>query len=137
PSCAGCHKLMDPIGLTLERFDGAGQLRTTEDGAAINVAGELDGNQFEGAHGLAATLDNDPAASSCIVAQAFHNPARRTHMPAERDWIIDLNQTFAADHYQFTVLLRHIAASPALYQITPETHSSSSIASGGHEEPRS
>ena len=26
PVCAGCHQLMDPIGLVLERFDGIGQL---------------------------------------------------------------------------------------------------------------
>ena len=26
PACAGCHKLMDPIGLALENFDGIGTL---------------------------------------------------------------------------------------------------------------
>ena len=27
PACAGCHKLMDPIGLALENFDGIGRWR--------------------------------------------------------------------------------------------------------------
>ena len=28
PVCAACHKIMDPIGLALENFDGTGQWRT-------------------------------------------------------------------------------------------------------------
>src|SRR3546814_1594091 len=28
PSCAGCHKIMDPAGLTLDNYDGVGGLRT-------------------------------------------------------------------------------------------------------------
>ena len=28
PACAGCHRLMDPIGLALENFDGIGRWRT-------------------------------------------------------------------------------------------------------------
>ena len=35
PACAGCHKVMDPIGFALENFDGDRPLaRTTEDGVA-------------------------------------------------------------------------------------------------------
>jgi mono/diheme cytochrome c family protein len=32
--CAGCHSLMDPIGLALENFDGIGKWRTSEAGGA-------------------------------------------------------------------------------------------------------
>src|SRR5690606_7737678 len=46
PACAGCHKITDPIGLALENFDGAGQFRTTENGAPIDTSGELDGISF-------------------------------------------------------------------------------------------
>jgi hypothetical protein len=45
PSCAGCHKLTDPIGLALERIDGAGQLRSTENDIAIDPSGDLDGGR--------------------------------------------------------------------------------------------
>ena len=38
PACAGCHKLMDPIGLALENFDGIGRWRTSDNGAAIDAA---------------------------------------------------------------------------------------------------
>ena len=30
PACASCHAIMDPIGLSLENFDGVGRFRTLE-----------------------------------------------------------------------------------------------------------
>ncbi|MEL7046401.1 MAG: DUF1592 domain-containing protein, partial [Pseudomonadota bacterium] len=41
PSCAGCHRITDPIGLALEQFDGAGAYRLTENGATIDASGGL------------------------------------------------------------------------------------------------
>ena len=32
PVCAGCHKVMDPIGFALENFDAVGRWRTTDEG---------------------------------------------------------------------------------------------------------
>ncbi len=34
PTCAACHNLMDPVGLSLEKFDAVGRRRTTEGGNA-------------------------------------------------------------------------------------------------------
>ncbi|MDP5053499.1 MAG: DUF1592 domain-containing protein, partial [Congregibacter sp.] len=47
PSCAGCHRITDPIGLSLEQFDGAGGFRLTENGASIDATGGLDGFEFD------------------------------------------------------------------------------------------
>jgi hypothetical protein len=42
PTCAACHKRMDPIGFALERFDVVGTWRTSADGGiAINTADTL------------------------------------------------------------------------------------------------
>jgi len=47
--CASCHKIMDPIGLTLENFDGVGQYRAMEEGSPIDPSGKLvDGTQLNG-----------------------------------------------------------------------------------------
>jgi mono/diheme cytochrome c family protein len=47
--CASCHKIMDPIGLTLENFDGTGQWRTLDDGSPIDPSGKLvDGTKLNG-----------------------------------------------------------------------------------------
>jgi hypothetical protein len=61
PVCAGCHKVMDPIGFALESFDGVGRWRNTEAGAAINTSGTLfNGAEVEGVVGLRRNLVAEP-----------------------------------------------------------------------------
>jgi mono/diheme cytochrome c family protein len=50
PACAGCHKLMDPLGLALENFDAIGRWRTkAEDGKPIDPSTQLfDGTNVDG-----------------------------------------------------------------------------------------
>jgi hypothetical protein len=55
--CASCHKIMDPIGLVLENFDGTGQWRTLDDGSPIDPSGKLvDGTSLNGVTDLRAAL---------------------------------------------------------------------------------
>jgi hypothetical protein len=55
--CASCHKIMDPIGLSLENFNGIGQWRTTDDGSPINASGTLvDGTKLNGVTELRGAL---------------------------------------------------------------------------------
>ncbi|OLC45536.1 MAG: hypothetical protein AUH43_15915 [Acidobacteria bacterium 13_1_40CM_65_14] len=47
--CVQCHSLMDPIGFSLENFDGIGVWRTEDEGAAVDASGQLfDGTKIEG-----------------------------------------------------------------------------------------
>ena len=42
PTCAGCHRIMDPIGFSLENFDAVGMWRTRDEaGGPIDSSGEL------------------------------------------------------------------------------------------------
>jgi hypothetical protein len=57
PACAGCHKLMDPVGFSLENYDAVGRWRTAEDGKPIDSSGGLpDGSKFTGVAGLQQAL---------------------------------------------------------------------------------
>ncbi len=70
PSCAECHKSMDPIGFALENYDGVGAWRFDEDGRPIDATGELPtGETFEGAFELAEVLAEDERLAACIVKQ--------------------------------------------------------------------
>ncbi|MDC0677731.1 DUF1592 domain-containing protein [Sorangium atrum] len=64
PRCAGCHALMDPIGLGLEDFDAIGGYRDSED-----ASGVLQGTSFSGVRELAALLSQDARLQSCFAQQ--------------------------------------------------------------------
>jgi mono/diheme cytochrome c family protein len=59
--CAGCHRLMDPVGFSLENYDAIGRWRTREEDSTIDASGSLpDGSQFVGVSGLRAALLSRP-----------------------------------------------------------------------------
>jgi hypothetical protein len=57
PTCAACHKIMDPIGFSLENFDLIGRWRTSEGGAPIDATSQLvDGTPLDGPASLRRAL---------------------------------------------------------------------------------
>lgn len=61
PACAGCHKLMDPIGIALENFDGIGRWRAADNGARIDAQAQLaDGTYVAGPADLRAAILRRP-----------------------------------------------------------------------------
>ncbi len=51
--CASCHKIMDPLGFSLENFDAVGEWRTTDLGYKIDPSGQMyDGTKVNGAVAL-------------------------------------------------------------------------------------
>jgi cytochrome c553 len=59
--CASCHNLMDPVGLSLEKFDAIGRRRAAEEGTPIDASGGLpDGSRFADVHGLEQALLSRP-----------------------------------------------------------------------------
>jgi hypothetical protein len=119
PTCAGCHKIMDPIGLGLERLDGLGQYRADENGAPIDTSGELDGIAFKDAVGLGRALHDDPAAVSCLVNDIYRYASGHNPQPGEKQWMAWLERRFAEDGYRVPDLQRRIALSDAFYRVTP------------------
>jgi hypothetical protein len=71
PACAGCHVLMDPIGLGLERFDALGQYRLTENGVPIDPSSEIDGVAFEDAAGLDEIIADSEDTRACLVRTMY------------------------------------------------------------------
>jgi hypothetical protein len=68
--CAGCHNLMDPMGLSLEKFDAVGRRRSAESGVAIDASGGFpDGSRFAGVQGLEAALLRRPELFAGTVAE--------------------------------------------------------------------
>jgi hypothetical protein len=74
--CASCHRLMDPIGLAFEHFDGIGRFRPTDNGLAIDVSGQIidslhsDG-MFVGTDQLIDKLETSSDVRDCYALQWF------------------------------------------------------------------
>jgi hypothetical protein len=72
-TCAGCHRVMDPIGLALESFDGIGRSRERyENGDLVDTHAELpDGTQLDGPIELATILADDPRFLRCVTQKVL------------------------------------------------------------------
>ena len=114
PVCAGCHRLTDPIGLSLENFNSGGEFRETENGVKIDVNGELNGKPYVGPQGLAQAVRDDPAATSCVAQRAFAFATGFTPPRRNNEWQ-QVEKTFAASNYDVLALLRAIALSDLAY----------------------
>jgi hypothetical protein len=118
PACAGCHRLMDPMGLTLENFDGVGSFRDKENGAVIDVRGQLEGHEFTGAPGLGQALHDNPRTTQCLVNKLYRSAVGRELADNEQPYVDYLNRIFVADHYRIADLMRAIVTSRAFYTVT-------------------
>jgi hypothetical protein len=121
PTCASCHRLMDPMGLSLESFDGSGAFRTTENGAVIDTTGDLNGVTFSNALGLYRALHDDPKIPSCLVQRVVTYGMSRQNSVSEKSWITALNQSFVDSKYKLPDLFRKIATSPEFLRPSPES----------------
>jgi Protein of unknown function (DUF1592)/Protein of unknown function (DUF1588)/Protein of unknown function (DUF1585)/Protein of unknown function (DUF1595)/Protein of unknown function (DUF1587)/Planctomycete cytochrome C len=70
PACAGCHKVMDPIGFALENFDAVGQWRTSDEGAKIDPAGVMfNGAKIDGPVALREILTARPEIFASVFTE--------------------------------------------------------------------
>ena len=116
PACAGCHKIMDPLGLALENFDGVGRYRDTEKGAPIDTSGALDGKTFKDVAGLGQVLHDHPALTACLVRRAYAYGTGGPTTTADKGKLDYFNARFADGGYTLPALLRAIALSNAFSQ---------------------
>ena len=113
PVCAACHKIMDPIGLALENFDGVGAWRDKDSGFKIDASGQLvDGTKVNGPASLRKALLDRPEAFVGTLTEKLlmYGIGRETHdydMPVVRAVMHEA----APDRYRFSGLVLGIVKS--------------------------
>lgn len=123
PACAGCHRITDPIGLALENFNSAGEIRMTENGMKIDTSGELSGKKFETVAQLAQILKDDPAVTSCLLNRAYSYGTARKATAEERAWLSRTDQDLRKNGVKWREIVRRIATNPDFYTIPVDTQS--------------
>jgi hypothetical protein len=126
PTCATCHRLIDPIGFGLEKFDAVGarrenfqlqfpvsgqrgrraQMKTID--LAINAAGTVVGipeSEFSSPSELGTVLAKTSQCQECVVKQYFRYIAGRMETPADRPLIRQVLDNFRASQFRFKELI--------------------------------
>jgi hypothetical protein len=118
PVCAGCHGLMDPIGLGFEGYDALGQRRAVEAGKPVDESGDVfaswdaDG-AFTGVPELAERLAGSLQVHECMVDQWFAYTYGRTPTDADFCALVELDDAFQGAGLRFPDLLTALVQSEA------------------------
>jgi mono/diheme cytochrome c family protein len=119
PGCAACHKIMDPIGLSMENFDAVGAWRTrdgdsvTTQGTAIDAQGQLlDGTKVDGIITLRRALLREPdifvgTVTEKLMIYALGRGLQPYDMPSVRAIVRDAART----NYRFSSIVMGIVNS--------------------------
>jgi len=113
PACAGCHKLMDPIGLSLENFDAIGRWREADGGSTIDPSGTLwDGTDVKGPAGLRQAILSRPeqfarTTTEMLLTYALGRGLEYYDMPVVRAIVKDAGRR----DYRFSSLVTGIVTS--------------------------
>jgi mono/diheme cytochrome c family protein len=112
-ACSSCHKVMDPIGLTLENFDHVGKWRTADGKAPIDATAQLvDGTKLDGPLSLRrALLERSDVfatvATEKLLTYATGRAVQYQDLPAVRAIIREA----VRDKYRFSSLVLGIVKS--------------------------
>lgn len=137
PVCAGCHKLTDPLGLTLENFDGSGTFRAKENGVELDLGGQLDAAKFTGAPGLGQAMHDNPQLPMCLADKLYRSAVGRELTESEMPFVEYLTMAFEVDGFRVPDLMRRIALSKSLYAVAAPAPAKTNTASKSAKGDRS
>jgi hypothetical protein len=132
PTCATCHRLMDPIGFGLENYDAVGRWRDKEviefesSGPKRNAAGKkielpIDGkgeiaglanSAFSEPRAIGRLLAESRACQECVVKQLFRYTFGRLETAADRETVRNTFATFRDSRFRFKELLVALVRAP-------------------------
>jgi hypothetical protein len=116
PTCASCHRVLDPIGFALENFDAVGAWRTRDGGTLgdqIDASGQLvDGTKVDGVVALRQALVREPdmfvrTVTEKLLTYAVGRGLTAADMPVVRS----ISRDAAGSHYRFSSLVIGIVRS--------------------------
>jgi hypothetical protein len=114
PTCAACHKVLDPLGFALDNFDAVGEWRTLgEDGRPIDASGVLaDGTKVNGPVDLRNAILSRPnvfvgTMTEKLMTYALGRGLDYNDMPAVRTIV----HNAASNDYRFSSLVLGVVKS--------------------------
>jgi hypothetical protein len=115
PACASCHKLMDPIGFSLENFDPVGLWRTRDSGFGIDPKGQMfDGAKLDGPASLRnAILAHSDSFLENFTENLLAYGVGRVHEYSDMPEIRVIERDAARSSNRFSAFVLGVVKSPA------------------------
>ena len=113
PSCAGCHRKMDPLGYALDNFDGIGRWRDKQGSQPLDTTGVLpSGERFTGPAQLKQIiLERKDVFARNMVEQLLVYSLGRELQPGDDQTIREVTAALKKDGYRFSTLVLSIIKS--------------------------
>ena len=115
PACSSCHKMMDPVGFSLENFDAVGAWRDKDGTSVIDASGQLvDGRQVDGVVALRNSIVERPelflqTVTAKLMTYGLGRGLQSYDMPVVRGIVRDASRA----NYKFSSILNGIINSAA------------------------
>lgn len=116
PSCAGCHRLMDPIGKGLSRYDQLGRLTDDYKAGKLMEGQFIQGDTvaaFNGGRELGNVIASQEETSRCVVRRTIQWAAGRNLVNTDGCTLEHLHQEFVKSGYQYDGLVQALVRSDA------------------------
>ncbi|HXE79650.1 MAG TPA: DUF1592 domain-containing protein [Vicinamibacterales bacterium] len=113
PTCASCHRRMDPLGFGLENYDAIGAWRGTDGDTAIDASGVLpDGRSFAGPAELKAILSGEREAfARALTSKLLTYALGRGLEPYDQRTVRNIARRLPGYDYRFSGLVLEIVNS--------------------------
>ena len=126
PACASCHRLMDPIGLTLENFDHTGKWRTSDGPTPVDASGQLiDGTKLNGPQTLRdALLARSDVFVTVVAEKMLTYASGRAMRPEDMPAVRAIVRGASKGNYRFSSLVVGVVQSPQFQMRTKSSPAS-------------
>jgi len=113
PTCAACHRNMDPLGFGLENYDAIGRWRDADGRFPIDASGTLpDGQRFNTPGEMRALLVSQlPQFSRTLTSKMLTYALRRSLQPYDRSAVESIHRAVAGDGYRLRTMVHQIVKS--------------------------
>jgi len=119
-SCAGCHGLMDPLGLPLESFDAVGKYRTTDNGLPVDPSGMFDGKDVANARELGVVASQSVSVAQCFVRSYYSYAVGHEEREEDGSVLNALATSFKAGNFKMRDLVLAVVTHDAFSSVAPQ-----------------
>lgn len=111
--CQTCHRIINPLGYSLEHYDAVGRFRAEELGKTVDASGQYvtsegDQIQFRGVREMAEFLAGSNEVHQSIVRQLFQYLVKQPLAAYGLEKTATLDEQFAADGFALKPLVRRL-----------------------------